>query len=93
MSEDDRLRLDKWLWRARFAKTRALAAKMIEGGGFRLNSQPIRKSHQGITAGDVLTLPLDRRGTRIMVVRVLALGQRRGPASEAATLYVRLDEG
>jgi len=78
------LRLDKWLWRARFFKTRALAAGSLAKGGFRLNGRPIGKAHQGVGIGDVLTFPL---GPKIVTVRVLGLGERRGPASEARALY------
>lgn len=82
------LRLDKWLWQARFVKSRALAAELVEGGHLRINGQPTRKPGHAVAEGDVLTFPL---GGRIRVVRVLALGQRRGPASEAVALYGDLD--
>lgn len=82
------LRLDKWLWHARFFKTRALAARAIDAGGIRLNGQPAGKAHRAVSVGDTLTLPL---GPRVLAVRVLALGLRRGPASEARRLYADLD--
>lgn len=85
---EPRLRLDKWLWQARFFKTRDLAAEMVAGGGLRLNGQHCAKPGHGLGAGDVLTFA---QGARIRVVRVLALGQRRGPAEEAQGLYLDLE--
>lgn len=82
------LRVDKWLWQARFFKTRALAAELAESGHLRINGQPTRKPGAGVGAGDVLTFP---QGARIRVIRILALGVRRGPAPEAQTLYLDLD--
>ena len=83
MSEE-RLRLDKWLWHARFHKSRTLAAAACAAGRIRLNGKTVDKAHQAVKPGDVLTFPL---GTHIRVVRVVALGSRRGPAVEARTLY------
>lgn len=82
------VRLDKWLWQARFFKSRSLAAGLAESGHLRINGQPTRKPGAGVAVGDVLTFP---QGSRIRVVRILALGQRRGPASEAQALYLDLD--
>ena len=78
------LRLDKWLWYARFFKTRALASKAISNGRFRLDGDLMSKPHRQAKSGQVLTFS---QGTRIRVVRIKALGARRGPASEAALLY------
>ncbi|ATX65911.1 RNA-binding S4 domain-containing protein [Roseinatronobacter bogoriensis] len=78
------LRLDKWLWQARFVKSRALAAKLVEGAGVRVNSNRIAKPAYNVGAGDVLTFAL---GERVVVLRILALGTRRGPAPEARGLY------
>jgi ribosome-associated heat shock protein Hsp15 len=83
-SSEDGLRLDKWLWQARFFKTRALAAEVAERRKVRINRMLITKSHYRVRPGDVLTFP---QGRAIRVVRVLALGRRRGPASEAQALY------
>lgn len=83
-----RLRLDKWLWQARFFKSRGLAAEVIEAGAVRVNGTRVSRPGRDISAGDTLTFP---QGTRIRVVRVLALGLRRGPATEAQTLYLDLD--
>ena len=78
------LRIDKWLWQARFFKTRSLAAKLVQSGKLRLNGDLISKPSRVISEGDVLTFPkaLDTR-----VIEVRALGTRRGPAPEAQGLY------
>ena len=80
-----KLRLDKWLWHARFFKTRTLAAKIVSGGHVRVNSDKISKPAYSIVVGDVLTFA---QGNHIRVIEVLALGERRGPAPEAQTLYL-----
>lgn len=79
-----RLRLDKWLWYARFVKTRGLATRLIAGGHVRIDGERVEKSHQTVRAGAVLTFPL---GHHVRVIRVVALGTRRGPAPEAQALY------
>ncbi len=79
-----RLRIDKWLWFARFFKTRSLAAKLCNAGGVRVSGTVVGKAHYAVKPGDVLTFP---QGRHIRVVRVVALGSRRGPAEEARTLY------
>lgn len=86
--ETARLRLDKWLWQARFFKTRDLAAGVVSEGHLRLNGQHCAKPGHGVAPGDVLTFA---QGTRIRVIRVLELGTRRGPAEEAQGLYLDLD--
>ena len=78
------LRLDKWLWFARFCKTRVLAAAWCADGRLRCNGGKVVKAHHGVAPGDVLTFPL---GRHIRVIRVLGLGSRRGPAVEARGLY------
>ena len=78
------VRLDKWLWHARFFKTRALASKAISNGRFRLNGDLMSKPHRQANCGQVLTFS---QGARIRVVRIKALGLRRGPAKEAALLF------
>lgn len=83
-----RLRLDKWLWQARFFKTRDLAAEVVSAGHLRLNGQHCLKPGHGVGPGDVLTFA---QGARIRVIRVLDLGERRGPAEEAQGLYLDLD--
>ncbi len=78
------IRLDKWLWQARIFKTRGLAAKLCLAGRLRIDGARIEKAHFAVRVGQVLTFPQSRR---IRVVRVVALGTRRGPAPEAAGLY------
>ena len=90
MSED--CRLDVWLWRARFFKTRGLAAQAVESGRMRLvrSGQEVRidKPGRAVRAGDGLVFAL---GGRLVAVRIEALGERRGPATEARGLYASLD--
>jgi ribosome-associated heat shock protein Hsp15 len=83
-----RLRLDKWLWQARFVKSRSLAASLIEAGSVRVNGTRVTKAGRDVTPGDTLTFP---QGQRIRVVRILALGLRRGPAPEAQAMYLDLE--
>ena len=86
--DQDWQRLDKWLWCARVAKSRAICARIVETGGVRVNRQPTDKPHYKLRPGDVLTFALGsaERGV-VRVLRVLALGDRRGPATEARTLF------
>ena len=83
-----RLRIDKWLWQARFFKTRALAAALAESGRLRVNGQKISRASREIGPGDVLTFP---QGQNIRLIRIRGTGVRRGPASEAQTLFIDLD--
>jgi len=77
-------RLDKWLWHARFFKTRGLAQKACEAGRIRVNGRRITKAHRSIGPGDVLTFV---QGRLVRIVRVSAVAARRGPAPEAQRLY------
>jgi ribosome-associated heat shock protein Hsp15 len=81
-------RIDVWLWRARFARTRSLAAAMVERGGVRLthNGAQTRldKPSRCVHVGDALVFAL---GGRLVELEVKALGERRGPAEEARGLY------
>jgi ribosome-associated heat shock protein Hsp15 len=88
-AEPDTIRLDKWLWQARFYKTRSIAAKLCASGRVRVDGIVVRKAHYAIRPGLVLTFPQART---IRVVRVMALGHRRGPAPEARALYENLVE-
>jgi ribosome-associated heat shock protein Hsp15 len=88
VSENGTLRIDKWLWCARFFKSRTLAGKACTSGRVRVNGSVLGKAHYAVKPEDVLTFPL---GTHIRVIRVVALGARRGPAPEAQTLYDDLD--
>lgn len=84
MTGEGRLRLDKWLWYARFYKSRALASALCDQERVRINGVGPVKAHHPVKPGDVLTFPL---GRHIRVIRVVALGTRRGPAEEARALY------
>jgi ribosome-associated heat shock protein Hsp15 len=84
----ERLRVDKWLWHARFFKSRTLAAKSVGAGHVRVNRKVVRKPNYMVQPGDILTFAL---GPHIRVIEVVALGERRGPATEARTLYSDLD--
>jgi ribosome-associated heat shock protein Hsp15 len=79
----DKVRLDKWLWAARFYKTRALAAEAVEGGKVQVNGDRPKRARP-VQVGDELRI---RLGPYEHIVTVLALSHRRGPASQAAGLY------
>jgi ribosome-associated heat shock protein Hsp15 len=78
------LRIDKWLWHARFCKTRSIAQDLAAKGHVRLNGARVEKASATVRPGDILTLPA---GREVLVVKVRELGARRGPASEARLLY------
>lgn len=78
------LRLDKWLWFARLARTRSLAAKLCASGCVAVGSHVAAKPHHPVRIGDAVTMELPRL-RRVVIVR--ALGERRGPAAEARRLY------
>ena len=80
----DSLRLDKWLWYARFFKTRSAASKMISSGKLRIDGALVNKPHRAVQIGHVYTFA---QGPHIRVIKVLALATRRGPAPEATLLY------
>jgi len=84
-------RVDMWLWRARFFKTRSMAARAVEDGRIRLSrggeETRLDKPSRTVRPGDGLVFAL---GGRLVAVRVAALGNRRGPADEARTLYAPL---
>lgn len=82
--ETSRQRVDKWLFFARVAKSRTLAAKLVEAGKVRINGDRVVQPAHAVKAGDGLTITLERR---ILVLRVHATGTRRGPATEARLLY------
>ncbi|HTN98206.1 MAG TPA: RNA-binding S4 domain-containing protein [Nordella sp.] len=79
-----RQRIDKWLCFARMTKTRSLAAAIVSQGQVRLNKVKITKPAHEVGPGDILTLAIH---DRVRVLKVLAVASRRGPASEAQTLY------
>lgn len=90
------VRVDAWLWRARFFRTRALAARMVADGRVRLtragSPEPVRldKGSRTVRPGDALVFAI---GGRVHAVRVLATGERRGSAEEARGLYAELEDG
>jgi ribosome-associated heat shock protein Hsp15 len=77
-------RLDKWLWCARFYRSRELAREACESGLLRLNGHRVEKAGREVKIWDVITIP---RAREIVVVRVVAAAKRRGPAREAQLLY------
>ena len=82
--KDGVVRLDKWLWFARFCRSRGGARELVEAGRIRVNRVATAKPATALKRGDVLTFAL---GPHVRVVRVMELGNRRGPPSEARSLY------
>ncbi|WP_336979182.1 RNA-binding S4 domain-containing protein [Altererythrobacter fulvus] len=82
------MRIDRLLWFLRFAKSRGLAQKWVGEGHIRRNGARVVHLDQAIGAGDVLTLPLR---SRVVVIEILSLPSRRGPAEEARACYRELD--
>lgn len=80
-------RVDQWLWFARIAKSRTLAQALITRGKVRLNRERIERPSQMVKSGDVITISL---GPRVRVLQINGCGLRRGPAPEAARLYLEL---
>lgn len=85
---EEQLRIDKWLWYARFFKSRANASRMVAAGRLRINGESISKPHRTVFPDMVLVFP---QGEVIRTIKVLSLATRRGPASEAQALYEDLD--
>ncbi|MGI9413754.1 MAG: RNA-binding S4 domain-containing protein [Hyphomicrobiales bacterium] len=83
MSEDSQ-RIDKWLWYARFFKTRTAATKFVASGKIRVNKTRATKPGQIVRIGDILTFTLH---SRLRIIEILGAGTRRGPAAEARMLY------
>ena len=90
---DEACRIDVWLWRARFFKTRTLAAQIVESGRAHLTRGQVRtradKPARTVKIGDELVFAV---AGRLTAVRVEALGTRRGPPAEARTLYAPMEE-
>jgi len=85
-------RLDKWLFHARFYRTRPLAQAAAEAGRVRLNGIKVEKPGHALKPGDVLTLGRGGpKGGQVIAVRVLSLAERRGPPTEARALYEVLE--
>jgi ribosomal 50S subunit-recycling heat shock protein len=93
VTAEDACRVDVWLWRARFFKSRSLAARFIEEGRVRLSRSGgetrLDKPGRTIRPGDGLIFAL---GGRLVAVRIEGLGERRGPAEEARSLYAPLQD-
>ena len=81
-------RLDKWLFHARFYRTRPLAQAATAAGRVRLNGVKVDKPGHVLRAGDIITLG---KGSGVIAVKVLALAEKRGPAEVARTLYEVID--
>lgn len=86
---EDTIRIDLWLWYARFYKTRSLAARAVKETRIRINRRVVTKTSQPVRVGDVLTFP---KADEVQVIEVVRLGERRGPAPEARSLYRDLRE-
>ncbi len=86
---DRTLRLDAWLWRARFFTSRSRASRLCRDGKIRIDRAVVTRASRPVRPGAVLTFPYART---IRVVRVLALGSRRGPPAEARGLYEEVGE-
>lgn len=84
----EKTRLDLWLHHARLFRTRTIASEAIAAGGIRLNGQPCRKPAHSVRPGDQITVSAHGR---VRVLRVAALAERRGPASEAQQLYLEIE--
>jgi ribosome-associated heat shock protein Hsp15 len=84
MDQAARQRIDKWLFFARVIKSRTLAAKFVAGGKVRVNGDKIDQPSFAVKPDDVLTISLERK---ILVLRIVGCGHRRGPAPEAQSLY------
>lgn len=82
------VRIDKWLWAARFFKTRALASAAVSGGHVQVGSSRVKPS-RNVQVGNRLQI---RRGEELFEIDVLALSEHRGPAKEAALLYAETEE-
>ena len=86
--QEIRVRIDKWLWAARFYKTRSLAADAVDGGKVQANGERAKPAKL-LKPGDVLSI---RSGPYAWDITVLMLSERRGPAAEAAKLYRESDD-
>jgi len=89
-AELQRQRIDRWLWHARFVRTRGAAAAITEAGYIRINGARINAPGRMIRTGDIITVALDR-GVR--VVRVTGFVERRGAPQSVAALYQDVDRG
>jgi len=90
-ADSRRMRLDKWLWAARFYKTRGLAVEFIEKGRVQVNGQPAKRARE-LHVGDLLSLRQGAQGEIARELRVLALSEVRGPAPVAQLMYEETPE-
>jgi len=88
MADDERCRIDKWLWAARFFKTRSLSAQAVDGGKVRLNGERTKPAKE-LKVGDRVLVQI---GDHSWDVEVRILGTQRGPAPVARTLYEEMPE-
>ena len=88
LEDETRLRIDKWLWTARFYKTRSVAADAVEGGKVQVNGERVKPAKM-LKAGDTLAI---RNGHFAWQITVLAISERRGSATEASRLYSESDQ-
>jgi ribosome-associated heat shock protein Hsp15 len=84
------LRIDKFLWYVRIARSRTFAQALAQQGVIRLNGRRVERAHTAVRVGDLITVPQD---TRILVLRILAMPDRRGPPAEAALYFEPLEIG
>ena len=87
MAEAGTMRLDRFLWFTRFARTRSAAQALADDGHLRITGRPATSKHAPVRVGDVLTFA---RGAQVQVIRIEALPHRRGPAPEARACYTDL---
>ena len=87
--DTERLRIDRWLWCARFFKTRSVAAEAVRSGHVRLNAQRVKPAH-AVKVGDALSVEI--RDSSEREVTIAAIPARRGPAPEAGAAYVETAE-
>jgi ribosome-associated heat shock protein Hsp15 len=86
----DRIRIDKWLWHARFYRSRVHAQAAASSGLIRVNGSRVEKASAGVQPGDIVTVP---RGREILAVRIEMIAERRGGSAEAQKLYTVMSEG
>ena len=89
MAEGESLRIDKFLWFARIAKTRSLAQELAEQGRLRMGGRVIDRAHAAVRVGDVLSFAVHGK---VRVIRIETLPRRRGPPAEARLLYSELED-
>jgi ribosome-associated heat shock protein Hsp15 len=84
------LRIDKFLWYIRIARSRTFAQALAQQGVIRLNGRRVERAHTAVRVGDLITVP---QGAHVQVLRILAMPERRGPPGEAEQCYELLELG